>query len=305
MLFNQELIFHPFFLATTLVANASWLIAIVSQALAAAKSGHSAVATLWLAIFLQLIVNVGMVYSLFTSSIPLFRLQITVFAAMSVVLGALGIERNIFSGTGSRDAIAAAWIILSIIDILWILVVSSDRNSPVLQAFGEEARIRLSSTDLHSPISDQEGEPQIQAPTPDIPFENKEPVPNPRQSTKSDDTARPPLPYPPPFPPSTVVSKTSSNSARQSRLTVPTSIATHGSSDPSSNYSYSQKALALYDYSASTSEVDDSGEGELSFSKGDVLEVSRTMDRKWWPARKLNGQIGGKPDSPFVFVSLF
>ncbi|KAJ4479358.1 hypothetical protein J3R30DRAFT_3477719 [Lentinula aciculospora] len=313
---QKYLLAHPFFLLTTTFSTASWIIALISQAFTTTKYGRSAVATLWLAILLQLLVNVGVLYGLCTNSIHIFRLQISVFASMSVVLGALGIDNNVFSGFGSRDAVAAAWFIILIIDLLWILVLSSERDSPVLQVFTEDTRIRLSS-ELHSLI-EREIESQTHSSTNDTPLpETKELLSNPRNTTlsapethQSDHTARPALPL---FNSRTTVyegSKATSNKhsgslmndrqSVKSRLTVPTSTATHGSSNaPSSNYSYTQKALALYDYtvSNSTAEADDTGEGELSFARGDILEVSRTFEKKWWPARKSNGQVGVVPSN--------
>ncbi|KAJ3998235.1 hypothetical protein F5050DRAFT_1746025 [Lentinula boryana] len=312
LVFENSLLSHPFFLLTTIFANASWIIALISQALATREYGRSTVATLWLAILLQLFVNTGVLYGLYTNSIHILRLQIAVFASMSVVLGALGIDSNVFSNVGSRDAIAAAWIILSIVDLLWILVLSSERDSPVLQVFTEEARIRLSS-DSHLPINHNE-EPQTLVPTTAPPLsESKELSPDPRntlysiqETSKTEDTARPALPPFHPLPTDNEASRTpfskpseynltNDRHSIRSRLTVP-SITTHGSSNaPSSNYSYLQRALTLYDYTAIS--AGDSGEEELSFAKGEILEVSRTFEKKWWPARKSNGQTGVVPSN--------
>ncbi|KAJ3864220.1 hypothetical protein EV359DRAFT_81621 [Lentinula novae-zelandiae] len=310
---RTSLLTHPFFIVTTLFANASWMIALISQGLAATKYGRSTVATLWLAILLQFLVNVGVLYGLYTNLIHMFRLQISLFASMAVVLGALGINNNIFSGFRSRDAIAAAWIILSIVDLLWILVFSSERDSPVLQVFEKEARIRL-SLDSNFPI-DREEESQTHSPIPKDPISESKLALDPRttrfsapETFKSDDAARPALLQPSPIvyegsrtsfdrPGSVLMNDRQSTT---SRLTVPASIATHESSNAaSSNYSYSQKALALYNYNAinSSTEVDNSGEGELSFVKGDILEVSRTLEKKWWPARRSNGQVGVVPSN--------
>ncbi|KAJ3741451.1 hypothetical protein DFH05DRAFT_1506175 [Lentinula detonsa] len=309
---ENSLLSHPFFLLTTVFANAAWIIALISQALATREYGRSTVATLWLAILLQLFVNTGVLYGLYTNSIHILRLQIAVFASMSVVLGALGIDSNVFSNVGSRDAIAAAWIILSIVDLLWILVLSSERDSPVLQVFAEEARIRLSS-DSHLPVNHDEERQTLVLTTAPVLSESKELSPDPRhtlysiqETSKTEDTARPALPpfHPPPTDNEasrTSISKpseynmTNDRQSIRSRLTVP-SITTHGSSNaPSSNYSYSQRALTLYDYTAIS--VGDSGEEELSFAKGEILEVSRTFEKKWWPARKSNGQIGVVPSN--------
>ncbi|KIK67864.1 hypothetical protein GYMLUDRAFT_256684 [Collybiopsis luxurians FD-317 M1] len=303
---QKSLIFHPFFLSTSLFAHASWVAALVSQAFAAANFGRDAVATLWLAIILQLLVNIGMLYALLSNSVNLLRLQITTFSAMIVVLAALGIDNNLFSGHRPRDAIAAIWIILSVIDLLWILVLCSDnRNSPVLRLFAEEARFRLSS-DAHSLIWDQDelqNHNLTHTPLPD----DKQLAPKSRSTLVSNNTASTPISDSTARPVSPVIQNVTNSPlsglrpvmmdphSNKSRLTVPVSIATGGSSSaPSSNYSYSQKAMALYDC---TDVVTGSEEGELSFLKGETLQVSRTYEKKWWPARKANGEVGVVPSN--------
>lgn len=122
---------------------------------------------------------------------------------------------------------------------------------------GEEARIRLSS-DIHSPICDQD-ELRIHTSTSDIPtVEKDKQLLNPRSSpvsptSGSDDTARPSTSNSPILKPPSSSSKFSISSERQTLLTVPKTSATRTSSEPSSNYSYSQKAYALYDCTYHTS----------------------------------------------------
>lgn len=124
----------------------------------------------------------------------------------------------------------------------------------------KEARIRLSS-DSNFPINREE-ESQTHTPIPKDPISESKVALDPRstmlsapETFKSDDAARPAL-----FQPSPIVYEGSRTSfdrpgsvlmndrqSTTSRLTVPASIATHESSNAaSSNYSYSQKALALY-----------------------------------------------------------
>ncbi|KAF9070166.1 SH3 domain-containing protein [Rhodocollybia butyracea] len=216
---------------------------------------------------------------------------------MSVVLGAQGIDNNLFTHVGSRDGVATAWIVLSIVDILWIIVLSSDHNSPVLHVFAEEARIRLSSDTSLLPNGYEKARVRSSAP------ESKEILRTNILShpSSSDDTARPSdgsTLNKSESDPSSPIARHPTSSAipddYQSTINAPT---TRSSNAPSSNFSYAQKALALYDYAASPEQYD-SEEGELSFFKGDILEVSRTFEKKWWPARNpRTGQIGVVPSN--------
>jgi len=97
--------------------------------------GHAAVGVLWFAIFLQLFLILGVLYTLATDSIAMNRFQISTFGAVAIVFAVMGVDQSIFSGIGSKDAIAAGWLILAIVDILWVLYFTSEEDSLALHIF--------------------------------------------------------------------------------------------------------------------------------------------------------------------------
>jgi SHO1 osmosensor len=126
---------HYLFLFTSVLAVIGWFTAFVSQAFATAKFGHGVVGVLWFSIFLQLFLIAGVVYTLATDSVAMNRLQISVFGSIAIVFAVIGVNQGIFSGVPSLDAMAAGWLILSIVDILWVLYFTSEEDSLTLHIF--------------------------------------------------------------------------------------------------------------------------------------------------------------------------
>lgn len=91
--------------------------------------------SLWFAIFLQLFVTLGVFYILATDSIAMHRLQVSVFTAIAIVFAVEGTTIGIFSGAASFNAMGAGWLVLCIVDIIWVLYFTSEEDSLVLHIF--------------------------------------------------------------------------------------------------------------------------------------------------------------------------
>ncbi|KAF8560141.1 hypothetical protein OG21DRAFT_1479977 [Imleria badia] len=124
---------HYLFLFTTVLAVLAWFIAFISQAIATAQFGNVGVP--WFAIFLQLFLILGVVNTLATDSIAMHRSQISTFGAVAIVFAVLSVNESIFSGLAAKDAMAAGWLILAIVDILWVLYFTSEEDSLALHLF--------------------------------------------------------------------------------------------------------------------------------------------------------------------------
>ncbi|KAH8099310.1 hypothetical protein BXZ70DRAFT_943222 [Cristinia sonorae] len=126
---------HYLFLFTSVLAVIGWFVAFVGQAIATAQLGHSTVGVLWFSIFLQLFLILGVLHTLATDSIAMHRFQISVFGSIAIVFAVIGVNQGIFSGNASLDAMAAGWLILAIVDILWTLYFTSEEDSLMLHVF--------------------------------------------------------------------------------------------------------------------------------------------------------------------------
>jgi len=63
------------------------------------------------------------------------RLQISVFGAVAIVFAVEGANTGLFANAGSLQAMGAGWLILSMVDILWVLYFTSEDDSLALHIF--------------------------------------------------------------------------------------------------------------------------------------------------------------------------
>jgi len=121
--------------------------------------GHAVVGTLWFAIWLQLFLILGVVYTLASDSIAMHRFQIVAFGSVGIVFAVIGVNQSIFSNVSSLDAVAAGWLILAMVDILWVLYFTSEEDSLSLYLFNSlgtggltppSRRRRTRTTSLHN-----------------------------------------------------------------------------------------------------------------------------------------------------------
>lgn len=91
--------------------------------------------TLWFAIFLQLGLILGVLYTLASDSIAMHRFQISVFGAIAIVFAVGGVDAGIYAPFGALNAMSAGWLILAIVDVLWVLYFTSEEDSLALHIF--------------------------------------------------------------------------------------------------------------------------------------------------------------------------
>ena len=77
----------------------------------------------------------GVLYTLASDSIAMHRLQISVFGAISVVYAVDGANTGLFAGAASLQAMGAGWLVLAMVDILWVLYFTSEEDSLMLHIF--------------------------------------------------------------------------------------------------------------------------------------------------------------------------
>ena len=63
------------------------------------------------------------------------RLQIITFGSVSIVFAVIGVNETVYSHAASLDAVAAGWLILAMVDILWVLYFTSEEDSLSLYLF--------------------------------------------------------------------------------------------------------------------------------------------------------------------------
>lgn len=108
---------------------------------------------MWFAIALQLVLNMGVAYSIRKRD---HQTTVANFASIGVVLGAIGVDKTVFETNGRQRTMAAAWLILTIIDILWVFDFS---RNPAIAASSPSLPRSLGSEDGVSPtVVDHSGQ---------------------------------------------------------------------------------------------------------------------------------------------------
>lgn len=126
---------HPFFLLTNLVAVAGWWTALIGQIVLESKfhsqpgASGSAVGAPWFGIFLQMFINMGVFITLCRGTLGSNRFQLSIFLAIAVVMAVIGVNSGIFNTTSFQLAVGAGWLLLAVVDILWLLYLTSEPNT--------------------------------------------------------------------------------------------------------------------------------------------------------------------------------
>ncbi|KAF8220798.1 hypothetical protein L208DRAFT_1416133 [Tricholoma matsutake] len=314
---------HYLFLFTSILAVLAWFIAFIGQAVATARFGNGPVGVLWFAIFLQMFLILGVLYTLASDSIGMHRFQISIFGAIAIVFAVIGVNQGIFSGAASLDAMAAGWLILAIVNVLWVLYFTSEEDSLTLYLFNSmgtggltpprRRRTRNASNNLTSGngyannyaagggIGNDPYEPKLGSGVGSGAFgggvgirsQNSFNAGSLDGGINRGGTGAGSIHNTPPGGGAASIGG-ADNNAPTSPLMA--GIGAGGSvgapSDPSPQSEiYPYKAKALYAYSASPDDPN-----EISFSKGEILDIADKQG-KWWQAKKADGTVGIAPSN--------
>ncbi|KAI8143079.1 SH3 domain-containing protein [Fennellomyces sp. T-0311] len=202
-----------------------------------------------------------------------YRMALLTLLAISIALlhgqidGVLPVARfnSAAYDQGGAGAYAAGYIIIIIIQFLWVFVFGSEPNS-YLGQFVHGWSAMNNSVENHQTEKPRhvQQQPAMQMPQPQQ-FEDKTMVP---------DQGFSPVAY-------EMQAHPAASSPQQSPTQEPAG-------------EYKERVEALHDYVASTDDP-----SELSFRKGEVLEI---VERKgnWWQARKADGSVGIIPSNYFA-----
>lgn len=266
------------------------------------------------------------------------RYQISTFGSVAIVFAVIGVNQTIFTGVGSLDAVAAGWLILAIVDILWVLYFTSEEDSLALHIFNSmgtgglapPSRRRRTMVRTEPPMHNMAGNGG---------YANN-------YASGGGISSHDPKAMGGPIGSPGVRSQNSFNGGQSLDQGAPRSIGNAGagsigaaggetrsigggagsaggadmgpasplmggaaglgagSGGPGSAElgqvpdSYSYTAKALYAYTASPDDPN-----EISFTKGEVLDIVDKQG-KWWQAKKADGTIGSRCTLRFLLVRL-
>ncbi|KAJ1302758.1 hypothetical protein OPQ81_003067 [Rhizoctonia solani] len=296
----RPIITHYLFLVTFLLAFAGWFTAFIGQAATTAQFGNAFVGTLWFAIFLELFLILGVMHTLATDTIGMHRLQISVFGAVAIVFSVNGAQAGIYSVASAPQAMGAGWLILSFVNILWVLYFTAEEDSTVLNTLdslgsgsgltpagpsgGGGARRR--SKHVHSMSRGSNGyagagKEEHMGMSGMTPIHTGGGGGGMRQTSPGGMTGGARSFVPP-------------GSGAAAGVGPGNDPERGGPGGPGANYAY--KARALYAYTASPDDP-----AEISFTKGEILDIVDN-NGKWWQARKEDGTTGIVPSNYLQLV---
>lgn len=311
----RPIITHYLFLVTFLLAFAGWFTAFIGQAATTAQFGNAFVGTLWFAIFLELFLILGVLHTLATDTIGLHRLQISVFGAVAIVFSVNGANAGLYAIASAPQAMGAGWLILSFVNILWVLYFTAEEDSTILNTFdslgsgsgltpagrtggGARRRSHKHTQSISRSSNGYAGAPgkeEHMGMTGITPIHTGGGPGGMRQTSPGGMTGGGRS-----FGEDSHHRAASPSTPLMSNAVPPGSGAAGGPGNdpeqggPGANYAY--KARALYAYTASADDP-----AEISFTKGEILDIVDN-NGKWWQARKEDGTTGIVPSNYLQLV---
>ncbi|KAF7346827.1 SH3-domain-containing membrane protein [Mycena sanguinolenta] len=315
-----------FYASTVLVTSAAWVVAFAAQIAVTKLVGHEAVGVMWFAVFLQLFLNLGVVGILAGGDIGSFRLQACALSTMAGVFAVIGVDMSIFAGQPARSAMAAGWLLLAIVDILWMLFFSAEPQTPF-------ARLVESMT-VGSTDGPEDADRERQASSARSSKAKRwDPTGLPGSETKVGHDARGEAPpeSSPEIDWTGMGRKRIVDSPQNIAAEMPETAPNHSFPPPTSNnrravYLEGRQLSTIYDRTEGTSEDANSqrntelpnqfpfkvrarsnwiprSPSEISFKKGDILYSAENEGKKWWKVKKADGTVGSAPSNYFKVLN--
>ncbi|GHJ90121.1 hypothetical protein NliqN6_6523 [Naganishia liquefaciens] len=298
------------------IAFVGWWVAFIAMCVGEAKldaaTGGPAMGTLWFAIIFQAAVIIFLTFFIAKSSLPVHRLQLCFILAILVVFAVNGVEyiyqgqaraRAGLGSAGSLKAVGAGWLMLAIIDIIWLLWLSSEEDSFLH---------RTLSTSPVAALGGADGRPSSIAAAPRPSNVGGLSIHEDPYNTAG--TTYPPAPQgmngyqaAPVAPPAATYASPARSTQREREYTAaspggPPGAISSGTTAGQplvapSDGQYRLRAQALYAYTASPDDPN-----EVSFAKGEILDIMDASG-KWWQCRNQNGQVGICPSNYVQLLS--
>ncbi|KAG6845058.1 hypothetical protein H0H87_001120 [Tephrocybe sp. NHM501043] len=275
--------------------------------------GNEFVGPLWFAIVLQTLIILWVVYGIVSGTLPLYHSTISTFASLVIVFAVIGVDRNVFNPLiPAQKALSAGWLIAATINSIWVIYFTSSPFSSIGRTLNFE----------HAPLrktQDQHTQPPPQS-IPSVPT-NIDAFATAYPPTNHSDRSRTATQRTSTVPDG---ARTGSAAMTDTRVVSGALTDTHATTEPSTiagsapepaqglpavadageetrpsgpaapakeDRTYPYRAEALYRYEAQVTDPN-----ELSFNKGEVLEIS-DKSGKWWEAKKSDGAIGIVPSN--------
>ncbi|KAI1842577.1 hypothetical protein JX265_012569 [Neoarthrinium moseri] len=275
-----NIIGDPFALATTSIAALAWVIGFISCIIGQIQSAKTKdfPTFSWWSIIYMFFVIVGVICVVAADAAQNYHIALVGYLAAGLLLTSSSVNALVYSSSAAREAAAAGFILLSMVNIVWIFYFGSAPAATPRAYLDSFALTKESTTNRQTMNGGYGGRPETSVSTapPQMytsaqlnGFENPSPV-----AGFSANAARNS-----PVPPSNPIGGAPQ---KETEIAQPTE--------------YPYRAKAIYSYEANPDDAN-----EISFSKHEILEVSDVSGR-WWQARKESGETGIAPSNYLILL---
>ncbi|PKS09511.1 hypothetical protein jhhlp_004128 [Lomentospora prolificans] len=280
----SNIIGDPFALATISISVLAWLVSFIGGVIAQIQVdvARNFPPFAWWSIVYIFFLIIGIFVIVASDTIQTYHVAVVGYLAAGLILSSSSVNFLIFNSLGSFQATAAGFILLSMVQIVWIFYFGS-APSAVPRAYLDSFALTKESTMSRQPMNGYGGMARPETSTSVQPpqmytsaqlngFENPSPVAGMTSVTRT----------------STIPPAYGNGAAPKPSSGADTEVV------PPTEYPY--RAKAIYSYEANPDDAN-----EISFSKHEILEVSDVSGR-WWQARKENGETGIAPSNYLILL---
>lgn len=290
-----NLLGDPFWVITLSMGVVGWVIALVGSILDNAINNEFPTFSWWGLAF-QFVVLALATYAILINRIVMYRQAILAMLAVATVYSTNSTNNFVWADSSQAAATAAGQILLSVVNIIWILYFGTTADEPVhsfVLSFaaqkrppepGARHRANQRQTEYYNSRKNMQSFPQQPLYFSDLRgFE----VVDPAHSNTDEANPLDPFTGVDPNQPAVATGNGSDQNNAHERPVSSYSNYTDRSSGPD----YIHRARALFDYTANPDDTN-----ELSFHQNEILEISDVTGR-WWQARRENGEVGIVPSN--------
>jgi SHO1 osmosensor len=283
-----NIIGDPFALATISIALLAWIVAFISCIVGQVQEGRAFPSFAWWAAVYNPFLIGGVAVVVASDTIQTYHVALVGYLSAALTISSASVNQLIYDSRGAFEAAGAGFILLCIVQIVWIFYFGSTPSSTPRAFLDSFALTKESSTTHRQTMSGYGGTgrpetsnsvqpPQMYTSAQLNGFENPSPIGagpqlNGRGSTMTPGFGNTGAPQAP---------KAASPGA-DTEVVPPTE--------------YPYRAKAIYSYEANPDDAN-----EISFSKHEILEVSDVSGR-WWQARKETGETGIAPSNYLILL---
>ncbi|KAG2185891.1 hypothetical protein INT43_002329 [Umbelopsis isabellina] len=254
---------NPVLLGSTLLLMIGWMIAFCG--LCASQSLVFGIS--WWFIMYQFLVVLAVLTVIVTASIAQYRLVILTFLAISIMYSTNEISKYLHSNLSTSAAITTGYIFIAIVQFIWVFVFGSTEDSKLGSV--------IDNLTAHSaPVQEMKTNSSVALAAPANQYAPSTFTPTQFNNSQTTIQHQPSIKH-------TSYISGSNHSAPDVESTVVVSP----------NQEYPISVVALHAYEANPEDPN-----ELSFAKGDMLDVHDKRGN-WWQARKANGAVGIVPSN--------